>query len=53
MTFDIVKLSLKRIVDQFIIITGDADFIPAIRVAKEEGVKVHLWHAEKKTFLSI
>lgn len=48
MAVDIVRLSLKRIVDHLIIITGDSDFIPAVQVAKEEGVKVHLWHAEKK-----
>jgi uncharacterized LabA/DUF88 family protein len=48
MAVDIVKLSLKRIVDHLIIITGDSDFIPAVKVAKEEGIKVHLWHAERK-----
>ena len=48
MAVDIVRLSLKRIVDHLIIITGDSDFIPAVKVAKEEGIKVHLWHAERK-----
>jgi uncharacterized LabA/DUF88 family protein len=48
MAVDIVRLSLKRIVEHLIIITGDSDFIPAVKVAKEEGIKVHLWHAERK-----
>lgn len=45
---DIVRLSLKRIIDHLVLVTGDADFVPAIKVAKEEGIRVHLWHAERK-----
>jgi len=48
MAVDLVRLSLKKIVDHIILLTGDSDFVPAIQVAKEEGLKVHLWHAERK-----
>ncbi len=39
---DLVSLALKRIVDQVVIITGDSDFVPAIKIARTEGVEVIL-----------
>ena len=39
---DLVSLALKRLVDQVIIITGDSDFVPAIKLARTEGVEVIL-----------
>lgn len=41
---DIVKLSLKGKITKAIIISGDADLIPAIKAAKEEGVVVELFY---------
>jgi len=35
---DIAALAFKRQVDQIILIAGDADFIPAAKLAREEGI---------------
>ncbi|HEV2644306.1 MAG TPA: NYN domain-containing protein, partial [Candidatus Elarobacter sp.] len=29
------------------LLTGDSDFIPAVQVAKNEGVNVHLFHGNR------
>lgn len=39
---DIAWLSSKSIVERIILITGDADFIPAMKFARREGVQVVL-----------
>jgi uncharacterized LabA/DUF88 family protein len=39
---DMVSLALKRIVSHIVLVAGDADFLPAIRVARDEGVIVTL-----------
>ena len=35
---DISSLSIKKQVDQIILIAGDADFVPAAKLARREGV---------------
>jgi uncharacterized LabA/DUF88 family protein len=42
MSSDLVRLASKRDIDVAILVTGDADFVPAVEIAKEEGVKVRL-----------
>lgn len=39
---DVATLALKRIVDRIILISGDTDMIPAIKLARREGVQVIL-----------
>ncbi|MEY8385807.1 NYN domain-containing protein [uncultured Oscillibacter sp.] len=39
---DLVLLSAKQRIEKAILITGDSDFIPAIQVAKNEGVEIEL-----------
>ncbi len=39
---DLVEMALKRLVDQIVLISGDSDFIPAIKMARREGVDVIL-----------
>jgi len=39
---DLVRLASKRQIDLAILVTGDSDFVPAIRAAREEGVEVRL-----------
>jgi uncharacterized LabA/DUF88 family protein len=39
---DVATLSLKRIVERIILISGDTDMIPAIKLARREGVQVVL-----------
>jgi uncharacterized LabA/DUF88 family protein len=40
---DIAWLAIKRIVDAILLVTGDADFVPAMKFARREGVKVLLF----------
>jgi len=39
---DVATLSLKKIVDRIILISGDTDMIPAMKLARREGVQVVL-----------
>ena len=39
---DVATLALKHIVDRIILFSGDADMIPAIKLARREGVQVFL-----------
>jgi uncharacterized LabA/DUF88 family protein len=39
---DIALLSVKRIVDTIVLITGDSDFVPVMKFARTEGIKVYL-----------
>jgi uncharacterized LabA/DUF88 family protein len=41
---DLVMLSMKKLITHACIIAGDSDFIPAIEVAKYEGVITYLFH---------
>lgn len=37
---DVAWLSSKRIVDKIVLVTGDSDFVPAMKFARREGVQV-------------
>lgn len=39
---DIASLTLKKQVDIIVLITGDSDFIPAMKFARKEGVQLYL-----------
>lgn len=39
---DIAALALKRLTDTVVLVTGDADMIPAMRFARREGLQVGL-----------
>jgi len=39
---DIAWLSIKRIVDSVVLITGDSDFVPVMKFARKEGIRVYL-----------
>lgn len=41
---DLVQLAAKRQITDAALIAGDSDFLPAVEVAKSEGVVVHLFH---------
>lgn len=41
---DLVQLSTKRQVSSAVLVAGDSDFLPAVEIAREEGVLVHLYH---------
>ena len=45
---DIASLAFKRLVGQIVLVTGDADFVPAAKFARREGIDVVLdpmWQA--------
>ena len=37
---DIAALALKRLVETIVLVTGDADMVPAMRFARREGLRV-------------
>ncbi len=39
---DIASLALKRLVDAIVLVTGDADMVPAMKLARREGLRVYL-----------
>jgi uncharacterized LabA/DUF88 family protein len=41
---DLMMLATKQRIHRAVLITGDSDFLPAIRAAKNEGVLIHLFH---------
>jgi uncharacterized LabA/DUF88 family protein len=41
---DLVNLSAKEQISTAILVAGDSDLLPAVLVAKESGVLVHLFH---------
>ncbi len=44
---DLVQLSIKDQIRTAVLLAGDSDFLPAVQVAREEGVLVHLFHFER------
>jgi len=46
MGVDLVQLATKHQITDAAIVAGDSDFLPAIEVAKPEGVVVHLYHGQ-------
>jgi uncharacterized LabA/DUF88 family protein len=41
---DIARLSLCKMVEIIVVITGDSDMVPAFRFARREGVRIYLDH---------
>ncbi|MBI4371813.1 MAG: NYN domain-containing protein [Elusimicrobia bacterium] len=41
---DLVNLSARAQIAKAILIAGDSDFLPAVSVAKDNGVLIHLYH---------
>lgn len=46
MGVDLVLLAVKQRISHAVLITGDSDLLPAIEVARNERVVVHLYHGE-------
>ena len=47
---DIALLSAKSRVTHIALVAGDSDFLPAVEVAKREGVAVWLFHGPRETY---
>lgn len=39
---DIASLTLKKLVDVIVLVTGDSDFVPAMKFARREGAQLYL-----------
>lgn len=39
---DIASLALKRLVTDIVVVTGDSDMVPALKLARREGLRVYL-----------
>jgi uncharacterized LabA/DUF88 family protein len=50
---DVATLSLKRIVERIVLISGDTDMIPAMKLARREGVQVVLVEIKKPIHCSL
>jgi uncharacterized LabA/DUF88 family protein len=37
---DVATLAIKRIVDRILLVSGDMDMIPAMKLARREGIQV-------------
>jgi uncharacterized LabA/DUF88 family protein len=47
LSIDLVRLSTKGQITYAAIIAGDSDFVPAVKIAKEEGISVWLFHGKR------
>jgi uncharacterized LabA/DUF88 family protein len=45
LSVDLVKLSSSNKIDKAILVSGDSDFVPAVRAAKDAGVIVELYYS--------
>lgn len=43
---DVVRLASKQQITGLVLVAGDSDFVPALQVAKDEGVLCRLFHGE-------
>jgi uncharacterized LabA/DUF88 family protein len=41
---DIAFIALRKVADVLVLVTGDSDFVPAMKVARREGMRVYLEH---------
>lgn len=49
LAIDLVTLSTKKLITKANLITGDSDLIPAIQIAKNEGIVVELFYVPQST----
>jgi uncharacterized LabA/DUF88 family protein len=47
LSVDLVRLSARDKISHAAIVAGDSDFVPAIKVARDEGVSIWLFHGQK------
>ncbi len=48
---DIARLSLRRLADALVVVTGDSDLVPAFKFARREGLLVYLDHLGAKSVM--
>lgn len=50
MGLDIATVVSKNRVGMVVLVTGDSDFVPAVRLARDEGIIVRLVHGPKRSY---
>lgn len=50
---DLVRLAMRQDITDAIIVAGDGDFVPAVRVAMDTGVAVHLVCSGRELAISL
>jgi len=50
---DIAWLATKRIVDAVVLVTGDSDFVPAMKLARKEGLRIYLETMEHPVYVQL
>ncbi|MBZ5701894.1 MAG: NYN domain-containing protein [Acidobacteriia bacterium] len=50
---DIAWLATKRIVDAVVLVTGDSDFVPAMKLARKEGLRIYLETLEHPVYVQL
>ena len=51
LSIDLTMLATKGAIQRAILISGDSDFVPAVRLAKDQGVYVHVFYARRSHFV--
>ena len=49
LSIDIVNLAASSKISDVVLLAGDSDYLPAIKVAKEHGVNVTLYHSKERS----
>ena len=49
LSIDLVNLSASGKISDAVLLAGDSDFLPSVKVSKEHGVNVFLYHDREKT----
>lgn len=44
LAIDMVFLTMRNRIDRAVLLAGDGDFLPAVKMVQEQGVSVVLWH---------
>jgi len=52
LSVDLVRLSSSNKIDKAILVSGDSDFVPAVRAAKDAGVIVELYYSPTQNLSS-
>jgi len=50
---DIAWLATKRLVDAIVLVTGDSDFIAAMKLARKEGIRIYLESMEHPVYVQL
>ncbi len=48
LSIDLVNLAASGKISDAVLMAGDSDFIPAVKVAKNYGINIHLYHSKIK-----